>query len=337
MYNFKEIAGNEQIIKSIKSAVRNRMVSHAYIISGDFGSGKKLISGAFAKTLLCEAEEDKPCDECTSCRTFDGGNNPDVIYVYPSKTKALSVDDVREQITSNVNIKPYNHRYKVYIIPNADTLTTQAQNALLKTLEEPPEYAVFMLLTENINAFLPTVLSRCVVFTIKPLPTDKVENYLLENRNIFGEEADIFAEYSQGSIGKAIKYAGTEEFVEMRKIVIDTLFNIKSTQYYMLTDAAKELEAYKDISDVMDMIYMWYRDVLVYKTTGKKEDIIESDLANNIADEAKSCSYEGLCKIPALIINTKKQIKQNVNFVFAMEMLFINIKGELSDDRSSRS
>lgn len=337
MYNFDEIAGNERIINSIKSAVRNHMVSHAYIISGDSGSGKKLISGTFAKTLLCENDGDKPCDACTSCRTFDGGNNPDVVYVYPSKTKALSVDDVREQITSNVNIKPYNHRYKVYIIPNADTLTTQAQNALLKTLEEPPEYAVFMLLSENINAFLPTVLSRCVVFTIKPLSSNEVENYLLENRNVIGDQADIFAEYSQGSIGKAIKYAESEEFVEMRKIIINALINIKNTEYYRLTDAAKELEVYKDISDVTDMIYMWYRDVLAYKTTGKKEDIIESDLENNIADEAKICSFEGLCRIPALIINAKKQIKQNVNFVFAMEMLFINIKGELSDDRSSRS
>lgn len=337
MYNFNEIKGNEQIIKSIQSAIRNHMVSHAYIINGDSGSGKKLISGTFAKTLLCETEGDKPCEKCTSCRTFDGGNNPDVVYVYPSKTKALSVDDVREQITASVNIKPYNHKYKVYIIPNADTLTVQAQNALLKTLEEPPEYAVFMLLADNINAFLPTVLSRCVVFTIKPLPPNKVEDFLLENSSDAADMANIYAEYSQGSIGKAIKFAESEEFGEMRKIVLNALINIKGSEYFKLTDAAKELEAFKDISDVTDMIYMWYRDVLVYKTTGIKDNIIESDLANDIINEAKNCSYEGLCKISPLIINTKKQIKQNVNFVFALEMLFINIKGELSDDRSGRS
>lgn len=337
MYNFNEITGNEQIIKSIQSAIRNHMVSHAYIINGDLGSGKKLISGAFAKTLLCEDEKDKPCDKCTSCRTFDGGNNPDVVYVYPSKTKAISVDDVREQITTNVNIKPYNHKYKVYIIPKADTLTTQAQNALLKTLEEPPEYAVFMLLANNINAFLPTVLSRCVVFTIKPLHPSKVENYLLEKSDVISEKANIYAEYSQGSIGKAIKFAESEEFGQMRKIVVNILINIKNSAYFKLTDAAKELEAFKDISDVTDMIYMWYRDILVYKTTGIMENIVETDLISNIMNESKNCSYEGLCKIPELIMNTKKQIKQNVNFVFALEMLFINIKGELSDDRSGRS
>jgi len=337
MYNFNEITGNEQIIKSIQSAVRNHKVSHAYIISGDSGSGKKLISGAFAKTLLCENGTDVPCQKCTSCRTFDSGNNPDVVYVYPLKTKALSVDDVREQITSNVNIKPYNHRYKVYVIPKADTLTTQAQNALLKTLEEPPEYVVFMLLAENINAFLPTVLSRCVVFTIKPLTSNTIENYLLENKNTTSEKANVFAEYSQGSIGNAIKYAESEEFGNMRKIVVNALKNILSVEYYKLTDTAKELEGFKDIADITDMIYMWYRDVIVYKTTGRTDDIIESDLADDIIKEANCCSYEGLCEIPRLIMSAKKQIKQNVNFVFAIEMLLINIKGEFSDDRSGRN
>lgn len=337
MYNFNEIAGNEHIIKSMRSAIRNNKVSHAYIISGDSGSGKKLISGAFAKTLVCDYQGDKPCDECTSCRTFDRGNNPDIIYVYPLKTKALSVDDVREQITVNVNIKPYSHKYKVYVIPNADTLTTQAQNALLKTLEEPPEYAVFMLLAENINVFLPTILSRCVVFTINPLASEKIEKYLIENNNIDADKADIFAEYSQGSIGKAIEFAESEDFGNMRRIVVDVLINIKAKEYFKLTDTAKELETYRDLSDVTDMIYIWYRDVLAYKITGSKDDIIEKDLSDCIVEEAQRCSYEGLCKIPKLVIDTKKHIKQNVNFVFAMEMLFINIKGELSDDRSSGS
>ncbi|MBD9220244.1 MAG: DNA polymerase III subunit delta, partial [Clostridiales bacterium] len=141
MNNFSDIIGNEQIIKSIRCVLKNKMISHAYIIAGEEGGGKKILANAFAKTLLCENGGDEPCDNCISCRTFDGGNNPDIIYVHPVKTKGISVDDIREQVTSTVNIKPYNHRYKIYIMPNADTMTQQAQNALLKTLEEPPEYA----------------------------------------------------------------------------------------------------------------------------------------------------------------------------------------------------
>lgn len=331
MYSFKEIEGNEHIIKSMRRAVKNKMVSHAYIISGAEGSGKKLIASSFAKTLLCDERADEPCCKCVSCRTFDGGNNPDMIYVYPKKTKALSVDDVREQITSDVNIKPYNHDYKIYMIPKADTLTVQAQNALLKTLEEPPEYAVFILLAENTAAFLPTVLSRCVLFDIKPLPNDTVKNYLVAKGKADDKSSSVYAEYSQGSIGKAIMFAESEEFAEMRSSVSSVLKDMGRLSYFELTEAAKKLEAFKDLTDITDMIYMWYRDVLAYKITGKEERIIEKDLISAVKVEAGRVSYEGLYRIPKLIMESKKQIKQNVNFVFALEMLFINIKGELSE------
>ncbi len=331
MYDFSEITGNEKIIKSMRSAVRNNMVSHAYIISGPEGSGKRLIASAFAKTLMCSEGMDRACGHCVSCRTFDGGNNPDMIYVCPSKTKSLSVDDVRDKITSDVNIKPYSHKYKIYMIPKADTMTVQAQNALLKTLEEPPEYAVFLLLAENMDAFLPTVLSRCVSFTIKPLSNAKVKGYLLANNLADDQNADIYAEYSQGSIGTAIKFARSEDFAELRKKVSSVLTDIGRMSYFDLTDAAKELETFKDLTDVTDMIYMWYRDVLVYKTTGNEKEIIERDLISAVKREADRVSFDGLYRVPRLIIETKKRIKQNVNFVFALEMLFINIKGELSE------
>lgn len=330
MSDFRDITGNEQIIKSMKSAVRNSMVSHAYIISGDEGSGKKMLASALAKTLLCENGGDDACGKCISCRTFEAGNNPDVIYVYPKKTRALSVDDVREQITSDVNIKPYNHKYKIYIVPKADTLTVPAQNALLKTLEEPPEYAVIILLAENTGAFLETILSRCVLFKIKPLSDDKVRSYLVAKGQAGEKEAEIFAEYSQGSIGRAITFAKSEEFAGLRDEVREILKNISKMSWYDLTAAAASLEKYRELADVTDMIYLWYRDVLVYKTTGKESLLTEKDMTSAIRTEAERSSFDGLYKIPGFINEAKKQIRQNVNYVFALEMLFINIKGELS-------
>lgn len=330
MYDFNEIVGNEQIIKSMKSAVRHSMVSHAYIIGGADGCGKGLIAAAFAKTLLCEGGGDTACGKCTSCRTFDGGNNPDVTYIYPTKTKALSVDDVREQITSDVNIKPYSHRYKIYIIPKADTMTVPAQNALLKTLEEPPEYAVFLLLAENTDAFLPTILSRCVTFGIKPLSNDTVKKYLVSKGIANESDAAMFAEYSQGSIGNAVKFVKSEEFNALREKMSAVLRDMGRLSYFDLTEAAKELEAFKDLTDVTDMIYIWYRDVLVYKTTGNESLVIEKDMLGVVKAEAERVSFDGLYAVDGLINETKRQIRQNVNFVFAMEMLFINIKGELS-------
>ncbi len=331
MYNFSEIIGNEQIIKSMRTSIRHSMVSHAYIISGPEGSGKKLIASAFAKTLMCEKGGDAACDSCVSCRTFDGGNNPDVIYVHPTKTKALSVDDVREQITADVNIKPYNHKYKIYIIPKADTMTLPAQNALLKTLEEPPYYAVFLLIAENMNSFLPTILSRCVAFSIKPLPTEKVKNYLLTKGIADEKNAAVCAAYSQGSVGTAIKFAQSEEFASLRQKLLSVLTDIRRLNYIELSDAVKELEEFKDLTDITDMIYIWYRDVFVYKTTANEADIIERDMVEDIKREAERVSFDGIYNVPKLIIETKRQIKQNVNFSFALEMLFINIKGELTE------
>ncbi|MEI3523193.1 MAG: hypothetical protein V8Q36_03205 [Anaerotignum sp.] len=129
-------------------------VSHAYLLTGSSGSGKRLIADTFAKTLQCEAGGTEPCGHCRSCSAFDSGNHPDIVYVRPAK-KTLGVDDVREQILEDVSLKQYRYRYKIYIVEQADTMTVQAQNALLKTLEEPPAYAVFLLLAENQTAFLP--------------------------------------------------------------------------------------------------------------------------------------------------------------------------------------
>ena len=141
----------------------------------------------------------------------------------------------------------------------------------------------------------------------------------------------IYAEYSQGSIGKAIMFAESDEFAEMRSSVSSVLKDMGRLSYFELTEAAQKLEAFKDLTDITDMIYMWYRDVLAYKITGKEERIIEKDLISAVKAEAGRVSYEGLYRIPKLIMESKKQIKQNVNFVFALEMLFINIKGELSE------
>lgn len=173
MHSFSDIYGNALLLRHLQQAVAGGRVSHAYLLTGSTGSGKRLIADTFAKTLQCEESGTEPCGHCKSCSAFDSGNHPDIVYVRPTK-KTLGVDDVREQILEDVSLKQYRYRYKIYIVEQADTMTVQAQNALLKTLEEPPAYAVFLLLAENQTAFLPTILSRTVTLHIRPLPdTDR--------------------------------------------------------------------------------------------------------------------------------------------------------------------
>ena len=189
MAGCNEILGHEEIKEILRKAIRNNRISHAYILSGERGMGKKTIARAFAMTLLCERSSTEPCMECHSCRQFLSDNHPDVIWVSHEKPATIGVDDIRTQINDTITIRPYESKYKIYLVDEAEKMTVQAQNALLKTIEEPPAYAILMLLTTNEELFLPTILSRCVKLKLKPLTDDTVIHYLTEKKGISEEEA----------------------------------------------------------------------------------------------------------------------------------------------------
>ncbi|HCT65559.1 MAG TPA: DNA polymerase III subunit delta [Lachnospiraceae bacterium] len=326
MYGFDEITGNGQIIKNFESAMFHGRVSHAYILSGQFGSGKKLIAKSFAKALECEKGIGLACGVCSACKTFDSDNNPDIFYVKPTKTKALGADDIREQVLKQVDIKQYRYRYKIFIIENADKMTVAAQNVFLKTLEEPPGYAVFLLLAENSELFLPTVLSRCVTFKIRPLGSEQVAEYMVKNRGILREEAFFLAEYAGGSIGKAIKLSEDEEFGLMREDITDRLFALRDIDLATALMWAKEMEKYKDNPEMLDIIYMWYRDVLAAKKLGDEKYIIQKDKLQKIFAQAKKESNIGLGKTLSAVWQAKRQLGQNGNFLLTMEIMLMKIK-----------
>ena len=182
MSSFKDVVGHKNIIKYIESAVQADAVSHAYILNGERGSGKKLLANLFAMSLQCQDRDEngEACGKCQSCKQALHGNQPDIIRVSHEKPTTISVDDIRQQVNNDIVIKPYSSKYKIYIIPEADLMSVQAQNALLKTIEEPPEYAVIMLLTENAEVLLPTIRSRCVMMKLRNIKDQLVKKYLME-------------------------------------------------------------------------------------------------------------------------------------------------------------
>ena len=215
MPGFSDVLGHEQTIAHMKSAIEANKVSHAYLLAGEKGSGKKMLAGIFARTLQCEAHGSEPCGKCHSCIQAESGNQPDIIYVTHEKPGSISVDDIRGQVNGDIQIKPYSSPYKIYIIDEAEKLTQQAQNALLKTIEEPPAYAIIMLLTANEGMLLPTIKSRCVTLTMKPVPLPLIRQYLMEELQIPDYRADICAAFSQGNVGKAKRLALSDSFGEM--------------------------------------------------------------------------------------------------------------------------
>ncbi len=341
MYNFDDIKGNEQIIKNFKSIIFNDKISHAYIIDAPKGAGKKLIANSFARAVQCENSrnvnsetEVNSCGYCTSCRTFDSGNHTDIIYITPLKGKSIGVDEVREQIGKNIGLKPYKYKYKIFIVNNADTMTVQAQNALLKTIEEPPEYGVFILISENYNKFLPTILSRCVVFKLKTLDFNTVFVYVKNNIDVSDEEAFLYASYAQGNIGRALEIASSESFIKIRNFVLDFINRFHEMDIIDIFSEISGFEEYKeDIDTVMEILYLCYRDMIVLKCFSDfRKFIIQRDKESELKRNAEIFSLKQLFRGTRAISSARIQFKQNANFQMTTENLFLRLKEKREND-----
>lgn len=327
MSSFKDVVGHRDIIQYIQDAVKQNKVSHAYILNGQRGSGKKMLAKLFAMALQCESGSAEPCGKCRSCIQANNGNQPDIITVRHEKPASISVDDVRQQINGDIMIKPYSSPYKIYIVPEADLMTVQAQNAILKTIEEPPEYAIIFLLTENADSLLPTIRSRCVMLKLRNIKDKLVKKYLMEQMQIPDYQADLCAAFAQGNIGRALMLAKSEYFNEIKEEAIQLLKYIDEMELYEVISAVKAVNKYKlEITDYLDIILIWYRDVLLFKATKDVEGLVFSDQLKYIKEKASKSSYEGLEKILESIEKAKSRLKANVNFDLAMELLFLTIK-----------
>ena len=327
MGSFKDVVGHKDILKYISSAVENNRVSHAYILNGERGSGKKMLANLFAMTLLCETGDNEPCGKCHSCKQAESGNHPDIIRVTHEKPNSISVDDIRTQVNNTVDIKPYQGPYKVYIIPQADMMTPQAQNAILKTIEEPPSYAVFLLLTENAETLLPTINSRCVMLKLRNIKDTLIKKYLMENLEIPDYKADMCTAFAQGNMGRAIILANSDHFNEIREEAVQLLKHISEMELNEIVAAVKNISVYKlEITDYLDIIMIWYRDVLLYKATKEIDKVVFKDQLQSIKEQARKSSYEGIELILESLEKAKARLKANVNFDLVMELLFLTIK-----------
>ena len=287
MVSFNNIIGHKDIVKHLQNAIKTEKISHSYIFTGRPGSGKKLIETTYAMTLQCEAGGTEPCQKCDSCKKALGKNHPDIITVTHEKPGSISIDEVREQVVHDVDIKPYCSPYKIYIIPDAEMMTVQAQNALLKTIEEPPEYAVILLLTSNIDSLLPTIRSRCVRLDLKVVDDGLVKKYLMEHLQVPDYQAEIDASYAQGSIGKAKEAATSQEFADMTANALKILKYANSMEVYELTEAIKTLTADKNnINDYLDIFQFWFRDVLMFKATREIDNLVFKQEINFIREQA---------------------------------------------------
>lgn len=339
MAGFQDIIGQEQMKEHMQRAIASGNVSHAYIIEGERACGKRTIARVFAQTLQCEAGGIEPCMKCRSCKQTLSGNQPDIVYLPApqpkgkngketvKKSNAIGVDEIRSRLNNDIVIKPYSSPRKIYILQDAEQMTMQAQNALLKTLEEPPAYGVILLLTTNVNGLLPTILSRCVVLHMKPVPDADVENYLMEQCKLPDYQAQICAAFARGNIGRAKELAGSSAFERMKDDVLGLLKYVGEMDLSQIMESVKKAGDYKlQMNDYLDMCTIWYRDVLIFKATAEANRLVFQEEISAIRNIAREMSYEGIGNVIQAVDKAKRRLEANVNFDLVMELLFLEMK-----------
>ncbi len=328
METFKDVIGREQVVQHLKEAVRTDQVSSSYIFCGEDGIGKNFVAGIFAAALQCEKHDGEPCCQCKSCIQAASGNHPDIIRVLHGKA-SIGVDDIRNQLNNDIQVKPYSSRYKIYLIDEAEKLTEAAQNALLKTIEEPPEYAVIMLLTNNINTLLPTILSRCITLDLKTVDNGKIKEYLMDNCHIPDYQAELSAAFSGGNLGKAIKYASSEDFARRKDEVIQLVKHIDNLKKDEIMDYLKHLAEDKAaIHDYLDLLFLWYSDVLRFKATKNTAQVIYKEELFTIQKQAAYKSFEALNDIMESFNTVRARLNANVNFDTAIELFLFALQAK---------
>ena len=230
-------------------------------------------------------------------------------------------------MNNDIVIKPYSSPYKIYIINEGEKMTVQAQNALLKTLEEPPAYGVILILATNVEALLPTIVSRCVVLNMKPVRDDIVRKFLMEDLQIPDYKANVCVAFARGNIGRAKMLASSEDFDNVKEEAVTLLKYIRDMEISEIVAAIKKISEYKlDVTDYLDILSIWYRDVLLFKATNDANNLIFKEEIKYIRKEADQRSYEGIEIILDALEKAKSRLSANVNFDLTMELLFLTMK-----------
>lgn len=307
--SFENIIGNDKIKQELEENIRNNTVSHSYLFIGQDGIGKKLFAKEFAKMELC-LDDNNACDKCSSCIKFNSDNNPDFVIIKPDGN-SIKISQIRD-MQDNVYKKPIVSNKKVFIIDDSDKMTEEAQNSLLKTLEEPPEYITIILITSNENKLLNTIRSRCLKINFNNITTKEIIDYI-SRKQIMSEPSDSLLSMCNGSIGKLIKInQNLLEYNEIEKNTND-LINGRILNVVKMLNNFEILYKSKDI--VLDLLD--YMIVIIYEYINKNKD------------------YRGkFLDLISIIENTKLKLMSNTNYDMCIDDLLLKIWEEINENYS---
>ena len=304
---FEKIRGQRFAKKYLSNSIKSNMISHAYMFEGPSGVGKNTMARELAATLL-EMEN-----------LF---NSPDYIEITPDGN-SIKIAQIRK-LQSDILVKPYKS-YKIYVIDEAQKMTVEAQNALLKTLEEPPKYAIIILITNNKESLLDTIKSRCEIIKFTPIPLVEIADYLTQT-GVDKNRASLLANFSRGSMQKAIELSESEDFHIMRDEVQKYVETFLTGSMLDIMDIQSSIEKYKDnITNVLDLLVNYFRDIMMVKENVDSSMIINLDRLVFIKNMSTKITYSQLSKIIDIIEETKNKLRSNCNFNISIQVMTLNI------------
>ena len=309
---------------------------HAYLITGPSGIGKTLIARETAKALLCsQPSSDGACGVCPACRYVEAGSHPDFReLILASGEKNIKVADVRSRICADVNIFPQISKRKVYLI-DGDGLNEEGQNALLKTLEEPPEYAVFILTAVDAGILLDTIVSRSVVISLVPNSEEEILEILEKRLGLSGSDALFYARYSNGIPGHAISLASSPWFSDLRSETVSLLFKLPlEGRTFALTEGYSWFDANKDhIPEILLIIDLVLRDMALLITTRGKTSLLNSDKKDNMIHVLKQnkLTVSNIERAGNAVTHASSALSSNCSFESTVCQMLLSIQKELKN------
>ena len=312
---FADVRGHERAIAYLRRGAEANRLAHAFVFTGAAGIGKRMVARALALGLHCETTPFDACGTCNACHTITAGTHPDVRVVDgPAEGKRdISIEQVRE-LQRELGFRSLSRHPKVGIIDEAQQLTQQAQNALLKTLEEPNGASVLVLVTTQASALLPTILSRCQRLAFAPLPTADVVA-ILEAHGRPRAEAAALAAYANGSPGTALAL-DAEFFGKRRRELLGALAGVRGAGFKKLADFAQTLtNEDKDPTAVLALIASWHRDRLRRAVLGADAELQNADLADAIGAPDIGSSLRNLENTHATIAAIRQNANRNLTLI----------------------
>ncbi|MFA5146171.1 MAG: DNA polymerase III subunit delta' [Candidatus Omnitrophota bacterium] len=316
------IKGQDSAISFLRRSLGKERTAHAYIFSGPRGVGKMSTALYFAKAMNCgAAHTDRPCGKCDSCTAMEKGAHPDLFIFAPQKPgSSVKIDAVRELI-KDISLRPYKARKKVCIIDEAGSMTREASNALLKTLEEPPPDSVLILIAEDTAVLLPTIVSRAQVVRFFALRAGDVEVILAQDRTLSPGQARVLARFSGGSPGKALEYM-EKDFFRKRDMIAGASSGRRLLELDFDNTPREDLGLY------LDIMLSWYRDIIAAKSdAGGFVALIHEDKHDVIKAEAGTLDADYLEGVTHDIISTTFFLGQSANAKLAMNTLLLRMAG----------